>query len=156
MGRLSLGANAQMVEEAMVAADVMPIRHRPFNQLSAGQQQRVLLARALAQVGPQTLVMLLDEPVSAMDLSRSHQMMLQLKKRADRGLAIIVVLHDLNLAMQYADEVWLMQDGQFVVTGDWQDVMMPDVLGPVYRMAFERLQHDFSPRPILLSRPVVQ
>ncbi|MFG0247498.1 MAG: ABC transporter ATP-binding protein [Phycisphaeraceae bacterium JB051] len=156
MGRLSLGADPQHVQQVMTATDVLPIRHRPFTHLSAGQQQRVLLARAMAQVGPKTLAMLLDEPVSAMDLSRSHQMMLQLQKLAQQGLAIVVVLHDLNLAMQYADEVWLMDQGQFVATGDWQSVMTPDVLGPVYRMAFQRLEHDFSPRPILLSRPVVQ
>ena len=156
MGRLALGPDPQAVQQAMAGADVLALKNRPFNQLSAGQQQRVLLARAMAQVGPQTLAMILDEPVSAMDLARSHQMMLQLRSLADKGLAIVVVLHDLNLAMQYADEVWLLDNGAFAATGNWSDVLMPDMIGPVYGMEFERLEHPFASRPILLSRPVVQ
>jgi iron complex transport system ATP-binding protein len=156
MGRLALGPDPQQVQQAMAGADVLSLKHRPFNHLSAGQQQRVLLARAMAQVGPKTLAMLLDEPVSAMDLARSHQMMMQLRLLADQGLAIIVVLHDLNLAMHYADTVWLLHEGQLAAQGDWSKVMTPEVLGPVYRMAFERLDHPFQNRPILLSRPVVQ
>lgn len=156
MGRLALGPDPQHVQQAMARTDVLALKHRPFNHLSAGQQQRVLLARAMAQVGPQTLAMLLDEPVSAMDLARSHQMMIQLRQLADQGLAIIVVLHDLNLAMHYADTVWLMDQGKLAARGDWSNVMQPDVLGPVYGMAFERLEHAFSDRPVLLSRPAVQ
>lgn len=156
MGRLALGPDPQAVQQAMARTDVLSLKHRAFNQLSSGQQQRVLLARAIAQVGPKTVAMLLDEPVSAMDLARSHQMMLQLRDLADSGLAIVVVLHDLNLAMQYADKVWLLDDGTLAAVGDWSDVFMPEVLGPVYRMAFERLDHPFATRPILLSRPVVQ
>lgn len=156
MGRLALGPDPQHVQQAMARADVLSLKHRPFSQLSAGQQQRVLLARAIAQVGPQTQAMLLDEPVSAMDLARSHQMLGQLRQLADQGLAIVVVLHDLNLAMHYADTVWLLNDGQFAANGNWSDVMVPDVLGPVYRMAFERLDHPFQNRPVLLARPAVQ
>lgn len=156
MGRLALGPDPQHVQQAMAQADVLKLSNRPFTQLSAGQQQRVLLARAMAQVGPQTVAMLLDEPVSAMDLRRSHQMMLQLQTLAHRGLGIVVVLHDLNLAMQYADTVWLMEQGQIAAVGDWSAVMMPAILGPVYGMEFERFDHPFQNRPILLSRPVVQ
>ena len=155
MGRLALGADRQHVQQAMIRADVLTLKNRPFNELSAGQQQRVLLARAMAQVGPQTIAMLLDEPISAMDLARSHHMMLQLKQLSEQGLAIVVVLHDLNLAMQYADRVWLMDQGSLVADGDWSEVLLPEILGPVYGMVFERLTHPSQKRPILLSRPVV-
>ena len=156
MGRLAIGPDPQQVQQAMAQADVLKLSHRPFTHLSAGQQQRVLLARAMAQIGSQTVAMLLDEPISAMDLSRSHQMMLHLRTLAQRGLGIVVVLHDLNLAMQYADTVWVMEQGQMQAVGDWQAVMTPQILGSVYKMEFECLEHPFQKRPILLSRPVVQ
>ena len=156
MGRLALGPDPHHVQQAMARADVLSLKTRPFNELSAGQQQRVLLARAMAQVGPKTVAMMLDEPVSSMDLARSHQMMLQLKQLSKQGLGIVVVLHDLNLAMQYADRVWLMDQGCLVADGDWSQVLLPEILGPVYGMAFEQLTHPSQNRPILLSRPVVQ
>jgi iron complex transport system ATP-binding protein len=133
----------------------------------------VLLARALAQAAevrtqdsaashdsplPQRprhdgCVMLLDEPVSAMDPRHVHQTMALLRQRTALGLTALVVLHDLNLAARYADELWLMHAGRMVKAGTWRDVLDPDVLGPVYEVRFENLAAP-GQRPLLRVEPL--
>ncbi len=153
MGRLSMVKNLNVVEQALASQNLEPLRHRSFTELSTGQQQRVLLARALAQVNEQTQAILLDEPVSAMDLSWVHRTMGELVGLAKQGLAVVVVLHDLNLAIRYADVVWLMDQGRLVSCGTWQEVLDPAVLGPVYGIEMALIEHAAVDRPILLAVP---
>jgi len=147
------GNHAQRADEVIQAAGIDDIAHRVFMQLSGGQQQRVLLARAELQALSEGRAMLLDEPGSHMDLHHRHAMMQRLRELAGRGLAVLVVLHDLDLAIRYADEAWLMDGGRMVCAGPWDTVLTPDRLGPVYRLALERIDSG-SGRPILaVSEP---
>jgi len=99
-------------------------------------------------------VMLLDEPGSAMDLWHVHQMMGMLAGFARRGLAVLIVLHDLNLAARYADEVWLMQRGKLVASGTWNEVLRPDVLEPVYRVSLTAVASPGNAgRPVFVAEP---
>jgi len=148
-GALSGGA----ADEAIAACDLESVRGRVFNRLSYGQQQRVLLARAMAQSSGAGRVMLLDEPGSAMDLWHVHRMMQQLTRLASRGMAVLVVLHDLNLAARYADEVWLMDGGRLAASGAWSRVLTPAVLEPVYRVKIESLMTDTHERPVFRVEP---
>lgn len=153
MGRFALPRDGGVVEEALVVCDLDRLRHRVFAQLSAGQQQRVLLARALAQSQPAGRLMLLDEPTSAMDLRHVHQVMSLLARLTrQRGVSVLVVLHDLNLAARYADEVWLMDAGRRIAAGPWRDVLTPTVLEPVYGVRLDMVTREGG-RPVFVVEP---
>ncbi len=132
MGRHALPRDDDAVDRALHRCELGGLVDRPFVELSAGQQQRVLLARALAQAAGDGKMMLLDEPTSAMDLAHVHRMMRNLKSVAADGVAVVAVLHDVNLAARYADQVWLLDEGRLVAAGDWATVLTPEIVGPVY------------------------
>ncbi|MGB0766595.1 MAG: ABC transporter ATP-binding protein [Phycisphaeraceae bacterium] len=136
------------IERAIREADLDAIADRVFTRLSGGQQQRVMLARAEVQSARTGRAMLLDEPGSHLDLQHRHAMMRRLGQLAARGLAVLVVLHDLDLAVRYADEAWLMHDGKLVAEGAWDAVLRPDRLGPVYGIEIERIEREHR-RPLL-------
>ncbi len=149
MGRYALPWAPQAVEAALELCDLKDLRTRVYAWLSMGQQQRVLLARAVAQARGAGKVMLLDEPGSAMDLWHTHHTMRILRDLASNGLAVLVILHDLNLASKYADEVWLLQNGRLQAQGPWQAVLRPPTLEPVYRVGLEALG---TGRPVFTVR----
>lgn len=171
MGRHAHPDDPRIIDWALRACELTTLAERVFNHLSVGQQQRVLLARALAQAagcwsdetlavawdiaGPRHdgAVMLLDEPVSAMDPRHVHQSMALLRRAAARGLSALMVLHDLNLAARYADELWLLHAGRLVKAGSCRDVLDPAVLGPVYEVRFENLAGP-DQRPLLRVEPL--
>jgi iron complex transport system ATP-binding protein len=153
MGRYALPADAGAVERGLTACDLADLRERVYAELSVGQQQRVILARALAQAAGQGRAMLLDEPASAMDLWHVHHTMGLLADRARAGLAVLVVVHDLNLAARYADTVWLLDDGRLAAAGPWREVLTPAVLEPIYRVRLSPLTQPGSDRPVFLVDP---
>lgn len=154
MGRFAMPRDESAVDRAIAECDLSHLAEDVFAELSIGQQQRVLLARAIAQSTPSGRLMLLDEPGSAMDLQHAHAMMALLKAQTSRGLAVLVVVHDLNLAARYADEVWLMHEGRIIASGAWQDVLTPAILEPVYRMKISRITAGESGRPTLVAEPI--
>ncbi len=118
------------VERALALTDLRPLADRLLGHLSGGEQQRVLLARALAQETP---VLLLDEPTAHLDL-RHQVAILALVQRLARqqGLAVLLVIHDLNLAARFADQVALLHHGHLVALGSPQAVFTPQRLAAVY------------------------
>jgi iron complex transport system ATP-binding protein len=117
-------------ERALEAFGLVPLASRSMNTLSGGQQQLVLLAQRLAR-DPRVLV--LDEATSALDLR--HQMMVMAHVRwfaQTRGAAVIIALHDLNLALRHADDVLLVGPGGSVSHGDPGRIMTQETLRQVY------------------------
>ena len=108
------------VEQALHATDVHELRDRRWNELSGGEQRRVLLARALATEAP---IILLDEPTSALDVGHALQFMSLLRELADRGRCIVVVLHDLDQVSRYADQTVLLHHGHTVAAGPTREVI---------------------------------
>jgi iron complex transport system ATP-binding protein len=128
------------------ALETMAIAHRagePFGVLSTGQQQRVTLARALAQLDPARpgQVLLADEPISAMDPRHALAAMNVLVELARHGgLAVVAVLHDPTLALRLADRVLLLNGrGEKAAEGPAEQVLTPENLENVFGVAFERL-----------------
>lgn len=98
-----------IVHEAMESLQLLPMRGRYLNELSGGERQKVMLARALAQ---QPRLLLLDEPTSSLDLKNQYQVLQIVKDICARGeITAMVVIHDLNLALRFCDRFLLMQDG---------------------------------------------
>ena len=148
-GRYALGRDDAAVQAAMDAAEVSDLAERPMQELSGGQQQRVALARAMAQVSDDGCLVL-DEPTSALDLSHVRMAMELLRSCRDRGMTVVVSMHDLSVAAALADDVWLLNEGKLVAAGPTDDVMTPSTLASVFGVDFGRVSVDGN--EILLPR----
>lgn len=113
----------QICAAAMATADIAHLADRGFLSLSGGERQRVLIARALAQ---QPRVLVLDEPTNHLDVHHQYSVL-----AAARGLGITVVaaLHDLNLAAQHCDRLFVLHGGRLVCSGDPHEVITTEVIG---------------------------
>ena len=106
----------RIVHEAMEQLGLADLRGRFLNELSGGERQKVMLARALAQ---QPKLLLLDEPTSNLDLRNQYQVLQKVKEICQRtGITAVMVIHDLNLALQFCDRFLLMRDGEVFRYGD--------------------------------------
>ncbi|MDG2094730.1 MAG: ABC transporter ATP-binding protein [Phycisphaerales bacterium] len=127
------------VRAAIEACQLTPQMNRPFTNLSVGQQQRVVIARALAQISSPG-VLVLDEPLAALDLKYAATILDLLRERAAAGDTVIMSLHDLGLASAICDQAWLLDQGRLVAAGSPADVLNEAQLESVYGARFERLQ----------------
>lgn len=139
----------ELVSAAMLATDVTDFASRKFSQLSGGEKARVALARVLAQ---DTNVLMLDEPTAALDL-RHQELVLQVaRERAQSGRAVVVVLHDLNLAAGYADKVAVLEAGRLAALGTPEEVLTEELLSRVYQYSIDVMAHPVSGRTVVLPR----
>lgn len=102
--------------------------HRSFSTLSGGEQQRVILARALAQDTP---CLILDEPTNHLDVKFQLQLM-NLVKGLDR--TVIAAIHDLNIAAMYCDQLYALKGGQVVAAGTPRQVLTPSLIRQIYEV----------------------
>lgn len=130
------------VEAALRSARVWHLRERNYLQLSGGEQRRVQLARVLAQTGmvagEQPGWLLLDEPEAGLDIAHQHFMLRLARQLSRQGHGVIVVLHDLNLAARYADEIALLANGRLLRHGTPQQTLDPELLSSVYGIPLQR------------------
>ena len=136
LGRFALSSNGDRVDQAIAALDLEDVVDRLFPELSAGQQQRVTLARAHAQIQDGGCLVL-DEPTSAMDLLHIQQTADLLVNLRSRGTTIIMALHDFALAADLADDVWLLNEGRLVSNGSAAEVLNTTVLERVFHVPFD-------------------
>ena len=126
-----------IVEEAMALTDVAALAPRVLNTLSGGEKARAHMARALAQLWHSrpdgaSRWLLLDEPTAALDLAHQHSAMRLLRAWAARGVGVVAVLHDLNLARRYADEVVVLGGGSGLIQGPTAEVLAPALIESVW------------------------
>ncbi len=127
-----------VVREVLAALEMEDFSLRYLDELSGGELQKVVIARALAQ---EPEVLLLDEPTSNLDLRNQFEVLRIVKKATkERNLAAVVVMHDLNLALRFADKFLLLRNGRVFACGG-VEVMTPENIAGVYgvRVAVERL-----------------
>lgn len=139
---------------AMVQAAVEPLADRRVDELSGGEVQRVLIARALAQ---EPGVLLMDEATAHLDLK--HQMaMLDLVRRlaGERGLAVLVTLHDLNQAALYADRLALLIEGRIAATGCPDEVLTSEQLSAAYGTRVSVSRHPVHGTPLVAPERLCQ
>ena len=139
---------------AMRAARVDELSDRRVGELSGGEQQRVVLARALAQ---EPRVLLLDEPTAHLDLKHQVGVLELVRALAqEHDLAVLMTLHDLNQASLYADRVALLQRGEIVAQGTARQVFTSELLSQVYGVPVAVSQHPGRDVPIVLPVGVVE
>lgn len=121
----------QIVEEALQRVQMEQFADRSFSTLSGGEQQRVILARALAQ---QTPALILDEPTNHLDIT--HQIMLmELVKTLD--VTVISAIHDLNIAAAYCDRIYILKDGVLEACGTPAEVLTTEMIKKIYKVDAE-------------------
>jgi len=125
-------ADAQAIERALGRTELVSLRERSFDQLSGGERARVLLARALAVEAP---LLLVDEPLAALDPAHQIEVMALLRAEADRGATVIVVLHDLTLAARWCDRLLLIDKGSLAADGAPAEVLTAERIGAVYNVS---------------------
>jgi len=124
------------------------LAERRVSDLSGGEQQRVLLARALAQDAP---ILLLDEPTTHLDLQHQSNLLNLVRQLCqDRKLTVLMVLHDLNLAGLYADRVALMDAGRILSIGSPEEVLTSNNLSSVYHVPVNVIPHPDYGTPLVL------
>lgn len=127
------GVTGGEVDQALAAVDLTAFADRPVDRLSGGERQRARLALALAQ---QPRVLLLDEPTAHLDLAHQLRMLhLVDRVRRERGLTVVIVLHDLDHAARFADRIVALRDGRVVTDGPPGDVLTADLLADVFGVA---------------------
>lgn len=145
-----------IVESALSELDLLQLRHKLYTQLSGGEKQRTQLARALTQItavdgcdAPRYLF--LDEPTAALDLGHQKQLMQAVKKFAQQGVSVVMVVHDVSLAARYADSLLAMRDGHVLAMGAAHKVVTVATMKELYQVDVKVASHPETGKPVVLG-----
>ena len=133
--RLSERQMRALAERALDETEALAFADRPYTVLSGGERQRVQLARVLAQCDADPSVqpfLLLDEPITGLDLAHQHAALASARRRADRGTGVLAVLHDINMAARYAERVAILENGRLSALGASGAMLTPERLSAVF------------------------
>ena len=136
----------QIVNESLDKVGMLEFKNRSFSTLSRGEQQRVILARALAQ---QTPCLILDEPTNHLDIKYQLSLLNIVK---DLDLTIVAAIHDLNIAAMYCDRLFVMKNGKIVGSGTPQEVLTKEFIKEIYDIDVEIVNDSKGDMHILYSR----
>jgi iron complex transport system ATP-binding protein len=143
----SLDSDLDLVYETLKRLGIEHLAMRSFSELSAGQHQKVMLARGLVQ---EPKILLLDEPTSNLDVRHQLDVTKMLKSLAyDKNMLVIMISHDINIAAKYADEIIMLNDGTIYAVGTPQEVITEDNLRVVYGVKSKIIDDDGAPHVIL-------
>lgn len=143
------------VSWAMEAAGVAELAARIYTRLSGGEQQRVQLARVLAQIwcpdgDPAPRYLMLDEPTASLDMAHQHATLHLARALSGRGVGVVAVVHDLNLAALYADRVAVLSEGRVVETGPPAQALRADLVEEIFGLRVRCMQDAESGRHLVL------
>ena len=140
----------EIIEATLVEFDIKNLRQRNLMELSEGEQQRVFLAQVVIQ---ETSWILLDEPTSHLDIAHSYRIMDALKKLTSRGITVISVLHDLNLASEYCTKILLLGGGNIISAGPPDDVITYSNIEQAYKTKVLVYKNPYSQKPHVFGIP---
>lgn len=129
----------EKAREALAWADALDLADRPMGQISGGQRQKVYLAMALAQ---DTQTIFMDEPTAYLDIRHRLEVMDLARRLADMGRAVVLVLHDLDLALKGADRVAVLADGTLRQTGSPEEIFSAGILDEVFGVSVRRVRTE--------------
>ncbi|WP_149359645.1 ABC transporter ATP-binding protein [Lolliginicoccus suaedae] len=142
------GDDESEVAAALNLTGMSEFADRPIDQLSGGQRQRAWISMALAQG---TDILLLDEPTTYLDLAHAVDVLdLVDQLQSDMGRTIVMVLHDLNLAVRYSDHLVVMKDGAIVATGEPADLVTPELLREVFGLEAQVVADPVAGKPLIV------
>lgn len=138
--------------KAMHETDVAALKDRDYNTLSGGEKQRVHLARVLAQLDNTITekLIFLDEPLNNLDVLHQHRILHTVKNFTERGNTAVMVLHDLNLAAQFADKVMLLKKGKVIAHDVPEKVFTKEIISRVYNFPCTVCPHPVNKNPLIL------
>lgn len=140
-GRLA-PRDREMVEQAMCLAGVERFRGHDLRQLSGGERQRAFIAMTLAQ---DTRIILLDEPTTFLDIGACHSLMQLIRRlNEDEGKTIVMVIHDLDLALRYSDELLVMERGRVSCSGDVRHVLAEGAIDRAFSINVQSHEGPFG------------
>ena len=146
-------SDLRIARHALTRAGVAQLESRQVSTLSGGELARVMLARAMAQIegsdGPRYL--LLDEPTGALDPAHQHHILRLLRDLArENAIGVLIILHDLNLAANYADEIVLMRDGAVTAQGSADEVLTPATIAATFDVDAITVPHPSGSRSVIV------
>lgn len=146
----------KIATEALKKVDALHLIDRSYLTLSGGEKQRVQFARAIAQIwdlmeAGEPSYLLLDEPLSSLDISHQHEMMTVLKELSKKNVGILIIIHDLNLAAQYSDKVHVLKDGETVIEGDPALVFTEKIISEAFDYPVNILKHPNGGFPVVVT-----
>lgn len=160
LGRMPFdGAGGEhAVDAALDRTEMRRLESRLYPTLSGGERQLVHLARVLAQLAgedgsPAGRLLLLDEPVAGLDPAHQHRVMAIAREEAARGAAVLAVLHDLNLAAQYADALVVLHGGRVVRSGRAADVLTSEMVRLIFALPAIVVPHPCFECPLVVAHP---
>jgi iron complex transport system ATP-binding protein len=115
------------------------LAQRPYTEISGGERQLVLIARALAQ---EPAYVVLDEPTASLDFGNQGRVMQEIRRLAAEGLGVLFTTHDPNQALRHADRVMMIREGQSIATGKSVDLLTPEQLAQLYRVPIETVRDE--------------
>lgn len=138
----------EIVIKALTETDTYQFKDRLIHQLSGGERQRVIIARALAQ---EPKILVLDEPVTYLDVHHQLNVMSLIKELSiSRSMTVVIILHDLNYAMKYCDQVILLSHGEVYKYGEPQSVVTPEHIKAVYDIDVSIINHPVTNQPLVV------
>jgi iron complex transport system ATP-binding protein len=147
-------ADRTAVHQALQQTQMNDFARRQIAKLSGGEQQRVLLARALAQSTP---VLLLDEPTNHLDLQHQTNLLSLVRKLArEQQLAVMMAMHDLNLVSFFADKVALMVNGELRSIGTPKEVIRTEPISEAYQTPVDIISHPVTGVPIIFPQRIIK
>ena len=146
-----IASDTAIVDDALRRTGTTALADRPVGDLSGGQRQRVWIAMALAQ---QTRILLLDEPTTFLDLSHQLEVLDLLRElNREQGTTIVAVLHDLNLAARYADELVIMGDGRVIAHGTPSAVLTAEAVAEAFALRALVMPDPLTATPLIVPIP---
>lgn len=140
---------------AMKALDVLHLAERAYPSLSGGEQQRVQLARVMAQIwrsdSDADRLLLLDEPVTSLDLGHQRQLMQAVRDFADSGVGVVMVVHDISLAAAYSDHLLALKEGACVAYGRPEQVVTEALISDLFDSPVRVIVHPDTGKPVVLA-----
>ena len=138
----------RIAEWAMKETGVLGLKNKLITQLSGGELQRVVIARALTQ---EPVILALDEPTSHLDIHHQINILSILRTLAKKeGLTIVAVLHDVNHALEYCDNLFLLDKGKIVDSGSPTKVITPKIMKEVYNLNVKITKNPFTGNPYMV------
>ena len=142
-------ADHDKVAEAMRVTQVERFADRLTSTLSGGERARAWLAMCLAQ---DTDYLLLDEPLAALDMHYQMEVIELIRRLVDeQGLSVIIIIHDINLAAQYADRIIALKGGRICHNGDISSTMQPSILHDIFNVTMQLLTHPVTGQPVAVA-----